>query len=130
MACPPTPPGELRCAEATLIPSTNTSGLLARLMDACPRIVIRESEPVVPEAWVIETPVVRPVMSSVMPRTGALARMSAPSMLATTAGCALRSWLPAVPVTTTCSSAVACGAMATSIVIAPAANVTSRVTAR
>ena len=85
-------------------PSTKTSGWFDSEIEALPRMRIWLAVPTVPDARLMATPGVRAVRSSPTVEIDAFWVMVAASTEATTADCARRSWLPAVPVTTTSDS--------------------------
>jgi len=111
-------------------PSTNTSGWLESEMEAAPRMRSRVALPVVPDPSVSVTPGTRASSSCVTLVIGAWRVSVDASTLATTAACARRSWLPAVPVTTTCSSETACDVSVTSTVTRPGERVKRTVAGR
>jgi hypothetical protein len=105
-----------------------TIGSFDSEIDAAPRTRIRCDVPDVPDAWLTATPGVRAIRISDTDETGDVSTICDAWTCATTAACARRSWRPAVPVTTTCSSAIAVGRSANSTVtVSPATTVTERV---
>ena len=97
----------------------NTSGALDSEIDVAPRMLMRGAAPIVPDACSTFTPGTRPSSTSVTFVIGALEFTSFASMLATTAPCAARDWLPTVPVTTIASSSVALALRAKSTTSVP-----------
>ena len=85
----------------TRTPSMKTSGWFDRLIEEAPRMRICVAVPFVPDCELSATPGTRDCSRLATFVTGASLMMSAAVTEATSADCALRSWLPAVPVTTT-----------------------------
>ena len=78
-----------------------SSGELDRLIDDAPRMRIVLADPAVPDCVLSATPGTRDCSRLATLVIGASRMMSDAFTEATSAACALRSWLPAVPVTTT-----------------------------
>ena len=72
------------------------------MIDDAPRMRIVVAEPTVPDCALSAMPGTCDWSVPATLLTGADAMMSAAETEATTAACAFRSWLPAVPVTTIC----------------------------